>query len=394
MPHTILTLPPSLLLLTLLATTTTTYAQRDNAEECTCFRTNGSSAGYFTSHRFHDFRNVEGAGDVPELITDATNSSNALATSDFFLGDAWNNDWTIQKWTNADSMANSDATVLMVNSPNNVYIESSKDNDSSYSTYLTLRTARLADFQSAAEFDSTEQNFHHLSVRYLARVTGSAGACAGLFTYLDSSPVQESDIEILTSGPRDRVQYTNQPSVNKHGDVETKATVNGTQNLDWSEWNIYRMDWMPKMTSWYVNGVSVANISYQTPKSPAGLIVNMWGDGGSWTGEMAEFDRAMLNVQWMEVVFNVSGDYAGKGGKSKRGDEEERTGWVERRGLEKRKSKGCEVVCNVDDGINQTGTPVLVYNNTGMGALGWKEGTGAMGWLPIVIVGLVGFGWL
>lgn len=123
MPHPTLSLPPSLLLLTLLTTiSTTTYAQRDNAEECTCFRTDGPSAGYFTSHRFHDFRNVAGTGDVPDLITDATNSSNAGATSDFFLGDAWRNDWTIQTWTNNDSRADSDATVLMVNSPNNVYI--------------------------------------------------------------------------------------------------------------------------------------------------------------------------------------------------------------------------------------------------------------------------------
>ncbi|PQE23751.1 hypothetical protein CJF30_00008739 [Rutstroemia sp. NJR-2017a BBW] len=389
MSLTILKLPSSLLLLAFLATAN---AQKQNGEECTCFRTNGHSSGYFTSHRFHDFRNVQSGGDIPDLITDATNSSLVGATSDFFLGDAWTSDWTIQSWTNADSRADSDATVLMVNSPNNVYIETSTDNDSSYSTYLTLRTARLADFQSAAEFDSTEQNFHHLSARFLARVTGSAGACAGLFTYLSSSPVQEADIEILTSGPRNRVQYTNQPSLNKHGDVETKATVNGTQDLDWSEWNIYRMDWMPKMTSWYVNGISVANISYHTPKDPAGLIINMWGDGGSWTGEMEEFDRAMLNIQWMEVAFNVSGDY---GGKSKRGvDGEERMGWVERRGLEKRKSKGCEVVCSLDEDVNVTGTPALLYNNTGMGVLGWKEGTGAMGWLPVLVVGLVGFGWL
>jgi hypothetical protein len=125
MPHTILTLPPSLLLITLLTTTTTTYAEtffRQNAEECTCFRTDGPSSGYFTSHRFHDFRNVASGGDIPDLITDATNSSLAGATSNFFTGDAWTSDWTIQSWTNADSRADSDATVLMVNSPNNVYI--------------------------------------------------------------------------------------------------------------------------------------------------------------------------------------------------------------------------------------------------------------------------------
>ena len=50
--------------------------------------------------------------------------------------------------------------------------------------------------------DTTAQNYQYVSARFLARVIGSPGACAGMFTYLanaDLQKVQEADIEILTS---------------------------------------------------------------------------------------------------------------------------------------------------------------------------------------------------
>jgi len=100
-----------------------TSAQTDNGNECSCFRTNGSSAGYFTYHRFFDYRNVPGASAAPPaVVSNEINATDAFATSDFFLNDAWRNDWTIQNWNNSDSMSSTDATELMINSPNNVYI--------------------------------------------------------------------------------------------------------------------------------------------------------------------------------------------------------------------------------------------------------------------------------
>lgn len=53
------------------------------------------------------------------------------------------------------------------------------------------------------------------------------------------------------------------------------------------EWNVYRMDWLPGSTSWYINGKLAGEIKVQVPKDPTTLILNMWGDGGSWSGDMA-----------------------------------------------------------------------------------------------------------
>ncbi|KAF4617966.1 hypothetical protein G7Y89_g15016 [Cudoniella acicularis] len=384
---------PSSILTAILLFSRLVSSQMDNAAECSCFRTNESSSGYFTNHRFLDYRNVAPVPSaVPNVITNITNATNALATSDFFVDSDWTQDWTVQNWNNSDSMESSGATVLMVNSPNNVYIEKSTDNDPTYSTYLTLRTARLPGFQSAAEIDSVEKDYHYVSARFFARVTGSPGACAGMFTYLandDPQKIQEADIEILTKDPRNAVQYTNQPSVNAQGNILTQATANTTVPFvrDWSVWNVYRVDWMPGMTSWYVNGQSVANIAFQTPRDPAGLIINMWSDGGSWTGNMSLYDEAYLQIQWMEVVYNTSGPYTGS---SKRD-----VGFGASGTLEKRKgTPGCKVVCGIDEKVNVTGTPALLYNNTGMAPMGWKgDGMGSMVWIPLLLVGGAIFGY-
>jgi hypothetical protein len=100
-----------------------TSAQTDNGDECSCFRTNGSSKGYFAYHRFFDYRNVANASaNPPTVISNTDNATNAYATSNFFLTNAWTNDWTVQNWNNSDSIQATDASILMVNSPNNVYI--------------------------------------------------------------------------------------------------------------------------------------------------------------------------------------------------------------------------------------------------------------------------------
>jgi beta-glucanase (GH16 family) len=213
-----------------------------------------------------------------------------------------------------------------------------------------------------------------------------------MFTYLaadNPQDVQESDIEILTQGPRDKVQYTNQPSQDKNGNDDPQATVNSTSpgGRDWSLWNIYRVDWIPKMTAWYVNGESVANISFQTPTNPLGLIINMWSDGGVWTGNMSLYDEAYLQIQWIELVYNTSGAYAG----SKRSDQHGSAGLLEKR----KGTPGCKAVCSIDEDVNVTGTPAFLYNSTaGLHTYGMGAGMGLLAWIPMVLAAGAIFGYL
>ena len=104
---------------------TVTVAQNIAHTACDCFRTNGSSAGYFTSHKFYDFRNVEGASlTVPPVVGDAAGTSNASFTSKFLASDSLARDWELQNWNNSDTLGleGEDNRVLMINSLNNVYI--------------------------------------------------------------------------------------------------------------------------------------------------------------------------------------------------------------------------------------------------------------------------------
>jgi hypothetical protein len=139
----LMALPPSVLTAVFLLLPSLATAQNDNAKECSCFRTNETSAGYFTSHRFFDFRNVASAPSVtPAIVSDLPNLTNSYYSSDYFTEDAWKNDWTIQNWTSSDSMVTSGATVLMANSLSNVYIGMSCPHSASHNADPTRKKRR------------------------------------------------------------------------------------------------------------------------------------------------------------------------------------------------------------------------------------------------------------
>jgi len=263
--------------------------------------------------------------------------------------------------------------------------------------------------------DSVAASYHYLSLRAYARVIGSNGACAGLFTYLPpttgstaavpnnpaSDPtVQEADIEILTSGPRTKVQYTNQPSVDTSGNAMEQATSNSTipGGALWSSWNLYRMDWTPTRTIWWVNNVKVASISFQVPRDPASVILNMWSDGGSWTSTMAPYEYAYFQIQYLDLVFNSSTstskrDLGKDGGDVGSSDDTGVFGKLTRRTDE---VKGCKVVCGVDEGTAAmtVGTPVLLYNSTATATLTASCGSwhSLLGWMVLGWIGAMGIG--
>ncbi|KAK8192996.1 concanavalin A-like lectin/glucanase domain-containing protein [Phyllosticta capitalensis] len=193
--------------------------------------------------------------------------------------------------------------------------------DIEYPTYLTMRTVRLADFSSASEMQNNQQNMMHASVRMRARVVGASGAVAGFFTYYDDD--NEADIEILTQYPSNQYEYTNQPSVSKDGNEITAATVNVTMPSsdaadDWTQWHDHRIDWLPHRCNWYLDGRLVASNSYSVPRKPSGLVLNMWSNGGSWSGNMTEGDAAEFHVQWVQMVFNTSGPRGGPDAETKK----------------------------------------------------------------------------
>lgn len=338
---------------------------------CHCYWTNESTATYFSHHQFFDFRSLGQYVNVPKPLDSFAGNANANATSAYFSSLGFGNAWDLQSWNNTALMALNktdinDATVPMVNSPNNIYIERDDPRNSQSATHLTLRTVRHATFQSAAEIESASQGFQFLSVRMQARTRGRAGAVTAMFTYrppptpLQTQLVQEADLEILTRDPPAYVQYTNQPSWNSTGDIP-QSTRNATLpgGMRWTDWADYRMDWTPGSTAWYVNGQLASRITFQAPRDPSQVIFNSWSDGGSWSGNMSVGDQAFLQIRWIDVVYNSTDPGAGKSGR-------------------------CQNVCSID-WTTKIGTPVLLTgggsgNNNGGGPPPWTGGCVSARW--------------
>jgi hypothetical protein len=342
---------------------------------CNCYKTNGQDAAYFTSHKFYDFRDKTTSDQIPSLLSEAAETSSAPATNDFFNGEEFANFWEMQNWNNSVSLGpESTARVLRVNSRNNIYIEKNGDSQASPKTWLTLRTARQTMFQSSAEMVTVDPGFQFISMRMMARTIGAPGGCTAMFTYRPApadqpgAKLQEADLEILTKYPKDTVQCTNQPSIDSEGQMIEPATVNVTlpNQAAWSDWALYRMDWTPHMTTWYVNGIRIANISFQTPTDPARIHLNAWSDGGNWTGAMAVKTDAHLHIQWWELLYNSTS--------------------------EKPKGSECKAVCSIDES-KTTGKAIMISNSLAAGRL-LDRGTGLsslIAWIPSTATILVLF---
>jgi hypothetical protein len=377
-------LPPlAVLLLPLTALLQTTFADpfpykssrsetpKDNNADCDCYvvqtGADSKTPEYFQYYRFYDFRNLPGAmKSAPPLVND-TQIAGLEPTwqPNLFNSDDWNYDWGIQNWSKP---ATDDFPTPMNNSVANVYL--AQEDLSYYSSYLALRTSRQKHYQTAAEVENQQKNLMHVSMRMYGRVQGAKGAVAGFFTFFDDD--NESDIEILTDDPKDQIRYTNQPSVGNDGNEVAAASDAPTNLPRWDDWQTHRIDWLPKNSYWYLNNMQVAANTYSVPRKQSFLVLNMWGDGGEWSGKMNVGDSAEFHIQWIEMAFNTSGAYAGIDQKKR--DASSLFG-------RKRAEEGCKNVCAID-GVKQNGTPEV-------------QDSGAMGmgvsWGMLFVVGLVSF---
>lgn len=342
---------------------------KDNSAECDCYTVSGPDPGYFQYYRFWDFRNVttNAAGDdfrgPPPLITASQNQGGENTTSSYFNTTNFQADWSIQ-----NGVARPNSPVPAVNSAQNIFISSGLDDTDS--TYLALRASRLDQFASTSELDSNQANvlygsfrtrmrvvpnFANLSAPFVndgvsvASVPGingshpvAPGAVMGFFTY--RSDTQESDIEILTLDPTTNIRYSNQPDY----DAKTGNTVPGAStdavlpdDIVWTDWHDHRLDWYDGMSRWYVDDMLVLEKTLNVPTQPSGLVLNLWSDGGEWSGNMSVGSQVIAGFEWIEMTFNISGKNPGQ-----------RSG-----------SKSCKVGCSIDS-VTTVGYPQIAFNAT------------------------------
>lgn len=172
------------------------------------------------------------------------------------------------------------------------------------------------------------------------------GACYGQFTY--QSDTQESDIEVLTYDPITNVRYSNQPDF----DPNTGDTVPGASSDvalpgggNWTDWHDHRIDWYDGISRWYVDNQLVLEKTLNAPTKPSGFVLNLWSDGGEWSGNMTVGAQVIAGIEWIEMSFNTSGENS------------------------KRDSQLCNVGCNVD-GVQRVGHPEINNTSTNSGTNG------------------------
>ncbi|RMD42734.1 hypothetical protein DV735_g2450, partial [Chaetothyriales sp. CBS 134920] len=242
----------------------------------------------------------------------------------YFNTTAWNRSWSIE----SGKLHDSQNAYAQIDSPANVYIARNVSSPEK-STYLALRTSRNAEFQSTAEIDCNQKNLKHSSIRARLRVIPNKllpqpkstsehdddnsthpvapGAVLGFFTF--ESNTEESDIEILTSDPTDRLRYSNQPDYDPKKGNSIPGTSTDYLMQDgrvWTDWLVHRLDWFPGVSQWWIDDDMVLNKTIHVPRKPSGMILNLWSDGGQWSGNMTVGDQVVVGVEWIEMVFNIS----------------------------------------------------------------------------------------
>ena len=286
---------------------------------------------------------------------DYHDESESQSDSLYFFKTTFDKDWISQKWHRPRTPI---APVTMVNSKRNVFFSQARNQLDPKATYLVLRTTRHDNFTSTAEIETRVRNIFRCSLRVHLRILPARtlvaqpphskeslqeefnqsiipalsdtpslsnissfpqdfnrpppGACVGVFTYQAKNC--EADIEILTSDPSHRVRYANQPDYDPLTDqmIPGAATI-ADLPYPWTEWSTHRLDWHSDRSRWYVNNQLQEEKSYRVPNLQSRLVINLWSDGGMWTGDMKVGDSVFLGIEYIELAYNRSSDGNNRG---------------------------------------------------------------------------------
>jgi hypothetical protein len=211
--------------------------------------------------------------------------------------------------------------------------------DDSSITHLALRTHRNTHFSSCAEVVGRNSSIYLASIRVNARVWATPAPRPGSSRITRLAGVGHRNTNVRP----DMMRYTNQPNTDAYGYTIPQAGIEAAMPNGslWTDWNVHRVDWLANVSRWFVNGIEATNNTYGVPQHQSFFTMNIWSDGADWSGNMSLGGAAYLEVQWVEMVFNISGAQPGN----------------VKRHLDKRDSTGaCQAVCAVD-GVPNVGVP-------------------------------------
>ena len=148
-----------------------------------------------------------------------------------------------------------------------------------------------------------------------------------------------------------------------NGDEIEGASIQKGDLPAWTDWHTHRIDWLPGITRFYLDGQLVTENKVHVPTKPMFIDVNMWSDGGVWSGAMDVGNSAELHIQWIQAVFNTSGSATGSSS-TKRSSHLRNRRKVDlfHDGTVAKRADKCKTVCVVDN-TTQAGVPEVGFQS-------------------------------
>ncbi|MCJ1374021.1 hypothetical protein MMC20_005251 [Loxospora ochrophaea] len=279
---------------------------------CECGYRMRDTSAYYTHHFVQDFSSYSS---TPSPLTDLNTNP---ATKSFAQA------FTVQSWegqTPGDPLPRQ-------NELSNVWIsqESLILQQQSYPPQGLRTNASV----SVAAIVSTGNDFYHGSYRTSFKVEGAHGGSVGGFFWYQvtsyeppysstpnphQSDTSEIDIEVLTREPNaSTIHYTTHPSLTPSGSLIPNASVLLPLSNPWTTLQQHRFDWFSNRIVFYQGSHAVHTTTTNVPNNASAgggtLQVNLWADGGQWSG-LPSTTNVTMTVEWVLVYYNTTASEAG-----------------------------------------------------------------------------------
>ena len=151
---------------------------------------------------------------------------------------------------------------------------------------LSLRLTKTGTGYAGAEY-RTKQRFSYGYYSVSMKPAKCSGVISSFFTYT-GWPWDEIDIEFLGNDTT-KVQFNYY--INGQGGHEYIYELGFDASEDFHE---YGFDWQPDSITWYVDGVSVYQVTGNVPSHAGNIMMNLWNVADSNSGWAGKFDESKL----------------------------------------------------------------------------------------------------
>lgn len=150
---------------------------------------------------------------------------------------------------------------------------------------------------STAQLTTNYNDILYASVRTVAKISNVPGTTNAFIFYANDT--QEVDFAFLTSD-LSKAWLTNEQNSNTSPYSTYSVAAPADANTAWHE---YRLDWLPGVSKFFIDGVLVQTITDNVPTAPGSWIWNNWSNGNSWAQGPPTAD-SVLKIRSIDAYFN------------------------------------------------------------------------------------------